>query len=307
MKIYFNRKPRSGPWGGGNKFVGHLSDKLKDANHEVVYLLDSRDIDVIFCFDPRPNDRGEWYETFLQYRRLFGAKIIQRVGDLGTHGKPELTSLVSETLKFSDYFIFPSTWAKEKINFKGDNFALIPNRPLDIFLKNKRLNKNIQDKTRLITHHWSNNPKKGFNFYKSLANWCEGNDRYEFTYVGRLPDNFSLKNANYIAPCDATSLSQELPKHHIYLTASLEEAGANHVLEGMGSGLPVVYHEGGGSIVEYCNEFGKSFNSFESMIAAIKHVEENYQQYEKKLLKFDQGLDSVIDLYCGIICNLKST
>ena len=30
MKIYFNRKPVSGPWGGGNKLLASLMDVLSD-------------------------------------------------------------------------------------------------------------------------------------------------------------------------------------------------------------------------------------------------------------------------------------
>ena len=53
---------------------------------------------LIFCFDPRPNESGIWYQHFLNYRQAHNAKIIQRVGDLGTHGKPELTELVKFTI-----------------------------------------------------------------------------------------------------------------------------------------------------------------------------------------------------------------
>jgi len=307
MKIYLNREYQPGPWGGGTKFVGKLSEKLQQLNHQVVHNLDSKDVDIIFCFDPRPNSRGEWYETFLHYRHLFGAKIIQRVGDLGTHSKPELTRLVQETLKHSDHFIFPSNWAKDEIRFTGLNFSLIPNKPLKIFFENQKPGKIIEDKLKIVTHHWSTNPKKGFDFYSRLDEWCHSHPEYSFTYIGRLPDNVKFLNSSYIPPSDALFLSQELPRHHLYLTASREEAGANHVLEGLASGLPVVYHSDGGSIVEYCEDFGKSFNSFDTMIESIKHIKDCYPEYEKKLLNFNEDIDSVVNLYCEIICKLSST
>ena len=40
-------------------------------------------IDLIFCFDPRPNNKGEWYQHFLNYKSLNTTKIIQRIGDVG--------------------------------------------------------------------------------------------------------------------------------------------------------------------------------------------------------------------------------
>ena len=91
--VYVDRKPISGPWGGGNKFVTKLCDFLKNKNYNVVFSL-SPDVDIIFCFDPRPNKEGLWYQDYLNHRSNYGSKIIQRVGDIGTHSKPELTELV---------------------------------------------------------------------------------------------------------------------------------------------------------------------------------------------------------------------
>ena len=119
MKVYLNREPLKGPWGGGNKTVTELSELLKKAGHQVVFRLEEN-IDIIFCFDPRPNRKDEWYQHFLNYKNIRPqTKIIQRVGDLGTHGKPELTNLVKQTISISDHLIFPSEWAKEYIDYKG--------------------------------------------------------------------------------------------------------------------------------------------------------------------------------------------
>ena len=95
MKIYINRKPIQGPWGGGNKFVKKLVNNLKNNDFNVTYDLTS-DVNIIFCFDPRPNDQNIWYQNFLNHKYQFGSKIIQRVGDVGTHSKPELTKILSK-------------------------------------------------------------------------------------------------------------------------------------------------------------------------------------------------------------------
>ena len=81
MKVYFDRRPKNGPWGGGNKIVTKLSTALEKNGHEVIYNLQPK-IDIIFCFDPRPNESGIWYQHFLNYRHAHNTKIIQRVGDL---------------------------------------------------------------------------------------------------------------------------------------------------------------------------------------------------------------------------------
>ena len=133
MIVYLNRAPKLGPWGGGAKTVNLLCEKLQDRGHQVVFSL-VPDIDIMFCFDPRPNQFGEDYGSMLNYKlQNPGVKIIQRIGDIGTHGKPDLNLYVKESIKYSDYCIFPSMWSKKEIGFTGANHAVINNAPMPIF------------------------------------------------------------------------------------------------------------------------------------------------------------------------------
>ena len=303
MKIYINRQPKSGPWGGGAKTVNKLVEKLLSAGHTVVYQL-SDDIDVIFCFDPRPNNFGEYIEHMYAYRTAFPkTKIIQRIGDVGTHGKPELTQLVKYCAKRSDYFIFPSEWAKEKINFEGDNYSVIPNAPMLNFYENRNNKTVISSPVKVVTHHWSTNPRKGFDLYKKFDSFCQSNPEFEFTYIGQLPP--SCKISNYVSPMSVSELVQELPKHDIYLTASEEEAGANHVLEAMACGLPVVYRDNGGSIPEYCSSGCKSYSDYESMIESLRVVSGEYSNFKSDLLEYKSTNDFVVEEYCKIIGKIR--
>ena len=63
MKIFINRKPVSGPWGGGNKSVTALHERLIEEDFEIADTL-SDDVKIIFCFDPRPDNTGLWYGDF---------------------------------------------------------------------------------------------------------------------------------------------------------------------------------------------------------------------------------------------------
>jgi glycosyltransferase involved in cell wall biosynthesis len=305
MKVYINREPVTGPWGGGNKTVTKLVEKLKE-QHEVVFQLQS-DIDLIFCIDPRPNNYGEWYQHFLDYRNHFkNTKIVQRVGDLGTHSKPHLTELVKQAVAYSDFIIFPSDWAKEWLGYSKDNYKIIYNSPLKIFYENRNKNLNVNKKIKLVSHHWSTNPKKGFDIYKKLDEFIGKTKKFEFTYIGRKPDDLVLYNSTYITPTEAEHLSKILPKNDIYITASIEEAGANHVLEAIASGLPVVYHKDGGSIIDYCNEYGEEYSTFEQMIDSIEKVANNYEVYKTKILCYNNQIDDVIEKYIEVINELQS-
>ena len=307
MKIYLNREPVSGPWGGGNKTLTMLVDYAKENEWEVVYSLDTGDIDLIFCFDPRPNSRGEWYQSFLNYKNENeNVKIIQRVGDVGTHSKPDLTQLVIESVKFSDHVIFPSRWARDSIGFSGSNCSIIKNRPLNDFFLHRNSDMLIKDKKiKIVTHHWSTNPKKGFDMYEKLCEFCKDSEVYEFTYIGRIPDGFdSSLFDEYIEPKDVKYLCKKLPEYDIYLTASLEEAGANHVLEAIACGLPVIYHVNGGSIPEYCAEYGIQYIDYDTMISSLNKINNLYCFYKKSVLSYDESTEVTIKKYWELICNV---
>ena len=305
MKIHINRKPVSGPWGGGNKTVQCLVENLSDMGHSIVFDLNHPDIDTVFCFDPRPNSSGIWYQTFLDYKSRVNPKlkIIQRVGDVGTHGKPELTSLVKSSVEYSDYIIFPSIWAKNYIEYSGNNFSVIRNRPLNKFHKYKRKYKKLSKKIKIVTHHWSTNSKKGFDIYKLLNNNLkEHGIESEFTYIGRYPKSLESSDIKLVDPKDSDFLSKELPNHDIYFTASLEEAGANHVLEGIASGLPVVFHNGGGSIVEYCEGYGKGFSSTGDLHYSFQEVIKNFKRYKENCMAYNCTIEDTVSEYASIIC-----
>tara|TARA_Y100000310_G_scaffold218705_1_gene219996 strand:+ start:1120 stop:2043 length:924 start_codon:yes stop_codon:yes gene_type:complete len=303
MKIYLNREPKTGPWGGGNKFVSELGNRLESLGHEVVYDLYHYDvpIDLIFCFDPRPNKSGQWYEHLLAYKNRFGCKIIQRVGDVGTHGKPELTRLVKETVKYSDFLIFPSNWAKDYIGHSAENYSIIYNAPLKIFHKYKNSDL-LDDQINLITHHWSTNPKKGFSFYRQLDEFIGKNKNFSLTFIGRLPNDFHFQNAIHIpATGDNDFLAKKISDSDIYVTASEEEAGANHVLEALAAGLPILYHANGGSIPEYCKLYGEHFVDLASFAESLNKVSVEYKKYKDKVLAYEHTIGEVVSRYKGII------
>ena len=286
MKVYINRKPVSGPWGGGNGFVDRLQEHLRLDGYEVSYDLNDNDIDVIFCFDPRFN-LGVSYADLLQYKQQYGVRIVQRVGDLGTHSKPELTQLLLNVAQHSDFLIFPSEWAKSVLDrlcpYELPRSIVIPNKPRRIFYKHRQQKPRNGESFKIVTHHWSTNSLKGFDFYRALDESLP--DGCKFTYIGRLPTGFSFKNADHLGVMNDEELIKELPKHDLYLTASQLEAGANHVLEAMACGLPVVCRDNGGSVNEYCRGQGLEFSDISSMLGVVKTIRNDFQMY------WDQAID----------------
>lgn len=310
-KVYLNRKPVEGPWGGGNKSVKLLAKMIEeDSELKLTYSLKEEDIDVILCIDPKPDSEGIWYQDFLNYKKTKNSnvKIIQRVGDLGTHRSQEITKLVYDTIHMSDHVIFPSDWARKAITFQKKNYSIILNQPLVEFYSDAEDKKEIsqESKIRLVTHHWSNNPKKGFEIYSKLGaaikEKTEGYENIEFTYIGRWNKDFSSNGIKLIEPISAKEIAAELIKHDVYITASILEAGANHVLEAMACNLPVLYRQGGGSIDEYCSLYGISYAGFEDLLESIQHMEKNYAFHKESVEKRPKiSLENQIRRYVSII------
>jgi hypothetical protein len=308
VKVYLNRVPVIGPWGGGNKTLSLLYDKLsQDKKINLTLDLKEKDIDIIFCIDPKPGPDGIWYQNFIDYKNNINkdVKIIQRVGDLGTHRGQEITNLVAQTINISDFLIFPSNWARKAIGFQKTNYAIIQNRPLSIFYDSRKIKNNVnKNKIKIVTHHWSDNPKKGFELYSAFGKKIKNNPSIEFTYIGRYNHDYSSDGINIIDPKNSKELAKLLPEFDVYLTASELEAGANHVLEAIAAGLPVIFRSGGGSIDEYCFNFGVEFNNASDLELALFSCVDNYKILKRKIEKYTTTLEEQVDYYIQVIKNL---
>ena len=101
------------------------------------------------------------------------------------------------------------------------------------------------EKIKLVTHHWSNNWMKGFKTYLAIDKILdkdEWNKRIEFTSIGNTPKGLSFKNTTVIKPLGEKELTNELKKHNLYITGSLNEPSGNHHIEAAQCGLPILYH-----------------------------------------------------------------
>ena len=87
---------------------------------------------------------------------------------------------------------------------------------------------------KIVTHHWSSHKNKGFDIYKKLdemvnkENW---KNRIEFTYIGNMNNDYTFSHSNIVKPLAGYNLSAELKKHHLYVTASINEPSGNHHIE----------------------------------------------------------------------------
>lgn len=271
MKILINRKPVTGPWGGGNLFVSSFCDYMKKQGHEVVHQL-QQDIDVIFMQDPRYSDLGISINEISDYKNACPkVKIVHRVNECDARkGTTDMDDLLRSCSSITDHTVFVSGWMKEYHQSKGwkcEQSSIVYNgvnknhfRPVEK-IKNGKVN--------LVTHHWSDNPMKGADIYDALDKWVGENNDYTFTYIGRY--SRALENTNLIPPLAGKDLGDELGKYNIYISGSRFDPGPNHVIESIASGLPTLVHADGGGAVEFAGKH-YSFSNFDDMINLVQKI-----------------------------------
>ena len=269
MKILINRKPVDGPWGGGNLLVKALDRSIPKEGHEIVYSLQPN-IDVILMLDPRPGNTGISVNDILLYKNSFpNTKILHRVNECDARkGTSDIDSLLRACSQHTDKTIFVSDWMRRYHIENGwgcnNNSVIINGVDKDHFRPNRKIE---NGKINIVTHHWSNNLLKGFDFYEMIDNFVASSASYTFTYIGR--DRGTFKNTNVIAPLFGKELGEELGKYDIYISGTRHDPGPNHILESLSCKIPTYTFSDGGGAVEFVGQ-DHIFESWESLYRILE-------------------------------------
>ncbi len=296
MKISIGSKIVQGPWGGGNLFAINISNYLKSKGHEVFYDLSNPNLDLILLTDPR--SRSESSSTFNhieieKYKKFVNpnVSVVQRINECDERKNTEnINNFYLDASKVADHVVFVSTWLRNiYINIgmeRKKTSVILAGANKEIF---NNVDGNYWDKNspiKIVTHHWSSHKNKGFDIYKLIDEMLvspKWKNKISFTYIGNLNSDYIFHNSKIVEPLAGLSLSSELKKHHIYVTASINEPSGNHHIEAAQCGLPILYTESGG-IPEYCNEYGIGFN--EDFELKLEELIDKYDEYSEKLQKY---------------------
>ena len=149
---------------------------------------------------------------------------------------------------YADLTIFQSLYSRfatrTKYRVIANDGPIIYN-PVDIeIFKPSDKPFNSYDPIKVCVVSFSTNPLKGTGHIGKLAS---ENPHIEFVLCGRFPKLPSLANIKHLGVLKKESLASEIRKCSILLNLSKNESCPNVVLEGMASGLPILYTDSGGT------------------------------------------------------------
>jgi glycosyltransferase involved in cell wall biosynthesis len=275
MKIYINRKPINGPWGGGNLFVSALYDALPNLGYNILDDISRDTPDIIFLQSPKPDEVSRFsINEAISLKQKHNTKIVMRVNDCdarkGTTGVDEMWQ---ECSKYIDKTIFVSNWMMNYFLEKGwyckNNYVVYNGVNTTHFNPQEKIK---NGKVNIVTHHWSNNRMKGFDIYESIDRMVGLDNNYTFTYIGRELGTF--KNTKVVKPLFGKSLGEELGKYDVYVSASRFDPGPNHILESLACNIPTYVHSDGGGCIEFAGETHK-YSGIDELITKIKNPVSN--------------------------------
>ncbi len=307
MKIAINFCPHQGPWGGGNRFVVALIERLELLGHTVLFNLKDRFIDLILIIDPRHNNPNVTFTSSAILRYLcFKNREVIVVHRINECDERKNSRHMNKKLKMANYCadhtVFVGTWLKTLDIWhkeKSQNSTVILNgADTRVFHSNGWKAWKGDERFRLVTHHWGNNWMKGFDIYGQLDKMLSDpfwRDRLHFTYIGNIPKGYRFENSTHIEPLDGEQLADELRTHHGYITASINEPGGNHQTEGALCGLPLLYRDSG-CMPEYCEGYGYKFNAnnFEN---ELREYLSKYQLYVPHMETYPHRMSQMLDHY----------
>lgn len=290
--VAINLRPRRGPYGGGNQWARQVSDALSHCGYTVTYRLDPGVGCVLGTHAGLSGGLSFSYEDVLAARsRNPRLRCIQRINDNNIRkGTEEMDQALAAANRAADHTVFVSAWLRD---YHAAHWFDI-NRPHSVILNGAdpavfhpfgTSPWKPGEPLRIVTHHWSDNPAKGFAAYAALDRLiAEKTLRgVELWVIGRWPADIRWQAARTFPPCAGHRLAGLLRQCHVAITASRFEPGAMHPVEALQCGLPLLYHPDTGGTVELGEKFGVCFSG--ALPAAIEEIKARYAELRGRVLR----------------------
>jgi len=313
-RVAFNMRPLDHPWGGGNWWLAQIVGHLRAEGYDVRFDL-KRDPDCVVVVDPRVGGNVAFgHPEIAAYKeRRPESRVLHRINECDLRkGTDEIDALLAEVNGVADRTVFISEWLRD---YHGERWFDLA-RPHSVILNgadpaifNPAGSEELPADApmRLVTHHWSNNPRKGFDVYAEVDRLiADGDlDGVDLWVIGRWPESIEWRAARTFEPVAGPELAGLLRRSHAYLTASRFEPGGMHVVEGVQCGLPLLYHEDGGGIVELGRRYGIGFRA--DVAGAIGQMRSRYPELRRAVVADPPSGDEMCRRYRAAIDELLAS
>lgn len=306
--VAFNLRPRRGPYGGGNQWAAQLSAYLRRCGYRVVYRLDER-VDLVMGTHAGLGGPLEFTYDDVAVAKMRNPRLrcIQRINDNDARKKTGgMDAHLAGANRAADHTVFVSRWLRdyhaERWFDSSQPHSVIANGA-DPAVFHPFGNRAWQpgEPFRLVTHHWSDNPDKGFDVYARIDELISTDalPGVELHVVGRWPAGLRWKTAQTDDPCAGRSLAAKLRACHAAVTASRYEPGAMHPVEALQCGLPLLYSADTGGTVELGEKFGVLLG--DDIPSAVGALQKRYHELRRRVLAEAPGGDVMCASYRRLI------
>ena len=282
-----------GPYGGGSQVLKAIAEELRNRGYEVLnnsyfdsdlHILNSSFFNLDKCRLTIQSSK----KSPRVIHRIDGPIHLYRGNSKELDDAIfEINHKVATSTAYQSYY----SWSESvRLGYRAVSPFIIRNACDPSFFYSDE-GHHREGKLRIVSSSWSTNMRKGFDTYK----WLDENldfDKYEYTFIGRSPILF--KNISLIDALPSEHLGAELRKHDLYLSASLNDPASNALLEGITSGLPVIYVDSGGH-QEFSWTCGLSFSEATEIPLLLDQVARNYEAFLK--VSHARSIKEVVDLY----------
>jgi glycosyltransferase involved in cell wall biosynthesis len=313
--VAINMRATSGPWGGSSTFVAQLQMFLEKRGWRVTYRL-SPEVDAIVVIDPREDLQRKAFgltEIIAHRKKHPHVRVIHRVNECDQRkGTSFMDPLLAEANAHADFTVFIAEWLRDYhaarwFDTTRPHAVIYNGAECGVFHPIGQDRWRAGAPLRIATHHWSDNPLKGFDVYEEIDGLIADGKlpEFELWIIGRWPAKIQWRSARTFSPLAGRALAERLRECHLYVTGTRWEPCGMHHVEGAQCGLPLIYHEDGGGVVEAGKKYGLGFRA--NVGEVLQMARGRYDELHAHVLERMPSGDRMVLDYGEIIQRLIAT
>lgn len=287
------------PWGGSNSFLSALTQEFRRLGVRV----DStpRRYDDIILVNSWSRGRGQ----YLDYEKVQEIKqkgwinlksgfdshpsptLIQRLDGIARlYGRndPQADQIQCAVAEIADFVIFQSQYSRESFMQYGIQPAdsVIIRNAVDgnLFYPSAR-NTGLGKEIKIIAISWSDNLMKGFSLLPKLASLKD----VKVYFIGNWNPAVDHGDVIRLGVKSRKEIAEILRDMDLLVHPAQNDPCANVIIEGLASGLPVLFHNSGGN-PELAHDYGVPL--VEDLRYSMQEIRNRYSELRKKILECRQ-------------------